>query len=404
MVISVLTADEMADDANLASAGRVTPHCDVRIMDANGRVLGPNEPGEIVARGPLMMNGYHKMPEETSKTIIDGWLHTGDVGYLDERGFLFIKDRMRDVIISGGFNVFTIEVEDALVQHPSVRECVAFGVPDGKWGERVEAALELTDGAEACEDQIIAFTRHLIGGVKAPKTHTFFPGSAPQPCRQGDPRRSQGHGHAAAGSCGMTQAHIAGISMLKTGRWLERSVRDMAEEVCRDALSEAGVAADVIEAVWFSNTRQALMEGQNSIRGQAALRGLGLNSASITNVENACASSSTGLWNAANAIGSGACDIALVVASEKMVYPHVDKKTVFRTFLGGTDIHRIDEARALFRRLSGDSDQSATSDSGAHSFFMDMYSALARQHMRRFGTDGNGKLQPPPPKIMATRP
>lgn len=184
----------------------------------------------------------------------------------------------------------------------------------------------------------------------------------------------------------MTGVSIIGISMLKTGRWIDRSVRDMAEEVCRDALAEAEVAAGDIGAVWFSNTRQALMEGQNSIRGQAALRGIGLAGAAINNVENACASSSTGVWNAANAIRAGACDVALVVGSEKMVYPDVDKETVFRTFMGGTDIHRIDEARTLFSRLAGERDNGSSSEGGTHTFFMDMYAALAKQHMRRFGT------------------
>ena len=169
VVMSILTADEMSDDANIASSGRVTRHCDVAIMDPQGRILGPCEAGEIVGRGPLMMNGYLRMPEETAKTIVDGWLHTGDVGYLDERGYLFIKDRLRDVIISGGFNVYPIEVEDALVQHPAVRECTVFGVPDAKWGERVEVALELAEGAEASEDDIIAFAKELLGSVKAPK-------------------------------------------------------------------------------------------------------------------------------------------------------------------------------------------------------------------------------------------
>ena len=169
VVMSILTADEMADDANLASAGRITPHCEVAVMDPQGRLLGPGETGEIVGRGPLMMNGYYRMPEETAGTIVDGWLHTGDVGYLDPRGFLFIKDRLRDVIISGGFNIYPIEVEAALFRHPAVRECVVFGVPDDRWGEAVEAALELAPGAEADEEAIIAFAKELVGSVKAPK-------------------------------------------------------------------------------------------------------------------------------------------------------------------------------------------------------------------------------------------
>ena len=138
-------------------------------MDREGRILGPGETGEIVARGPLMMNGYYRMPEETARTIVDGWLHTGDIGYVDERGYLFLKDRLRDVVITGGFNVYPIDVEGALIRHPAVRECVVFGVPDEKWGERVEAALELVQGTEACEEDIVAFARKLVGPVKAPK-------------------------------------------------------------------------------------------------------------------------------------------------------------------------------------------------------------------------------------------
>lgn len=184
----------------------------------------------------------------------------------------------------------------------------------------------------------------------------------------------------------MMSVHIVGVAMLRTGRWIDRSVRDMAEEAVRDALAEAEVSPAEVQAVWFSNTRQALMEGQNSIRGQAALRDTGLTGAAITNVENACASSSSGLWNAVNAIRAGAADVALVIGSEKMIYPDIDKETVFRTFMGGTDIHNVKEARALFRRLSGDLDEGAKSEAGTHTFFMDMYAALARQHMRRFGT------------------
>ncbi len=184
----------------------------------------------------------------------------------------------------------------------------------------------------------------------------------------------------------MTGAHIAGIHMLRTGKHPDRSVKDMAEETVSGALADAGAEPRDVQAVWFSNTRQALMEGQNSIRGQAALRDMGFRGAAIHNVENACASSSTGLWNAVAAVRAGACDAALVIGSEKMSYPGVDKATVFRTFLGGTDIARIDEARALFRELAGSADEGADGDGEAHTFFMDMYAALARHHMRRFGT------------------
>ncbi|MCY3827859.1 MAG: AMP-binding protein [Rhodospirillaceae bacterium] len=170
VVMSILRAGDLADDRYLSSAGRATPFCRVEAMDGDGNILPPGEIGEIVGRGPLMMNGYFGMPDETARTIVGGWLRTGDVGYVDERGFVFLKDRLRDVIISGGFNVYPIEVENALVGHPAVRECVVFSAPDPKWGERVEAALELHDGAAATADEIVAFARDRIGPVKAPKT------------------------------------------------------------------------------------------------------------------------------------------------------------------------------------------------------------------------------------------
>lgn len=184
----------------------------------------------------------------------------------------------------------------------------------------------------------------------------------------------------------MTGAHIAGIAVTELGRLTGRTVRDMAEEVVRGALADAGLETGDVEAAWFSNTRQALMEGQNSIRGQVALRDLGLPGIPITNIENACASSTAGVWSAIAAIDAGMCDVALVVGSEKMIYPEKSKEEIFRTFLGGTDISRIDEARAVFDRLAGEREPGATSDSGAHTFFMDMYAAMAKHHMRTFGT------------------
>ena len=107
------------------------------IMDDEGTILGSGESGELVIKGDLVMAGYLDLPNLTSKTIINGWLHTGDIGVIDERGFLFIKGRMRDVIITGGFNVYPSDVEAVLGSHPDVRECVVFGVPDSKWGEAV---------------------------------------------------------------------------------------------------------------------------------------------------------------------------------------------------------------------------------------------------------------------------
>jgi acyl-CoA synthetase (AMP-forming)/AMP-acid ligase II len=169
MMITAMTADEFEDERNLASVGRATFLMQVAIVDERGAQLPSGEMGEIVCRGDLLMSGYLDRAEETGKTIRNGWLHTGDAGALDERGYLFIKDRIRDMIISGGFNVYPTDVEAVLAQHPAVHECIVFGVPDEKWGERVEAAVQLRPGAPMDEAAMRAFLRERIGPVKTPK-------------------------------------------------------------------------------------------------------------------------------------------------------------------------------------------------------------------------------------------
>lgn len=168
-MIAINTGADMADPANIAAAGRPTLLTRVEIMSPDGKILPPGESGEIVVRGDLLMTGYLDMPEETAKTIVDGWLHTGDVGMIDERGYLFIKDRLRDVIITGGFNVYPADVEDALLHHPDVEEACVFGLPDDKWGERVTAALRLRTGATVTAEALIAWTKERLGSVKTPK-------------------------------------------------------------------------------------------------------------------------------------------------------------------------------------------------------------------------------------------
>ena len=120
------------------------------------------------------MTGYLDMPDATAEVMAGGWLHTGDVGMLDARGYLFLKDRLGDVIITGGFNVYPSDVEAALVRHPAVYECVVFALPDDKWGEAVQAAVVLHDGATAAADEVIAFAKREVGSVKAPKRILFY--------------------------------------------------------------------------------------------------------------------------------------------------------------------------------------------------------------------------------------
>lgn len=164
-----LRASDWKDPENAASTGRATVLTRVETMDTDGNVLPRGETGEIVLKGDLVMKGYLDMPDKTAETIVDGWLHTGDVGVIDERGFVYIKDRIRDVVITGGFNVYPSDVEAVLGQHPDVTECVVFGLPDRKWGEILLAAVEVRPGATSTGDDIIAFVRERLDGVKTPK-------------------------------------------------------------------------------------------------------------------------------------------------------------------------------------------------------------------------------------------
>jgi fatty-acyl-CoA synthase len=159
----------------LASAGRPSPLLQVGVMDEDGHLLPTGERGEIVVRGSLVMPGYYKNPEATAQVSRHQWHHTGDIGYLDAENFLYIVDRAKDMIITGGFNVYSIEVEQALLQHPDVMESAVFGLPDAKWGERVAAVVQLHAGRSLSADEIIAFVKARIGSVKAPKQVDIWP-------------------------------------------------------------------------------------------------------------------------------------------------------------------------------------------------------------------------------------
>jgi acyl-CoA synthetase (AMP-forming)/AMP-acid ligase II len=159
----------------LASCGRQTLFTRVEIMDESGRILGCNEPGEIVVRGDLVMLGYHDNPAENAQASRFGWHHTGDVGLRDEQGYFYIVDRKKDMIISGGFNIFPSEIEQVLWSHPAVQDCAVIGVPDDKWGEAVVAIVELKDSRTSCDDDLAAFCRERLGGMKTPKRIEFWP-------------------------------------------------------------------------------------------------------------------------------------------------------------------------------------------------------------------------------------
>ena len=164
-----------AGNARMRSAGLPMPGAELKIIGDDGRTLGPNEVGEVAVRSPANMAGYWKMPEATADTIdSDSWLRTGDAGYIDEDGYLFIHDRVKDMIISGGENIYPAEVESAVYGHPHVAEVAVIGVPDDTWGEAVKAVVALKPGAPRDPADIIAFAKTRIAGFKAPKTIDFI--------------------------------------------------------------------------------------------------------------------------------------------------------------------------------------------------------------------------------------
>ncbi len=162
-----------AGDDRIGSAGTIRTDVEARIVDADDREVAPGEVGEIVARGDVVMAGYWNNPEATAEALHDGWLHTGDVGMIDDRGYLFLLDRAKDMIISGGNNVYPREVEEVLIQHPAVKAVVVIGIPDDYWGEAVHAVLVLEDGATATAGEIIAYTGQHLAGYKKPKAVDF---------------------------------------------------------------------------------------------------------------------------------------------------------------------------------------------------------------------------------------
>lgn len=156
------------DEARLASCGKPVQNVEMKVIAPEGIEAMDGEVGEIIVQGPNIMKGYWNLPEETAVALADGWYHTGDMGYKDADGFYYIVDRAKDMIISGGENVYSIEVEQALSYHPAILECAVYGVPDEKWGERVTAGVVLK--SEATEEEIVAFLKGKIADYKIPKT------------------------------------------------------------------------------------------------------------------------------------------------------------------------------------------------------------------------------------------
>lgn len=165
--------DHVAERGKLNSCGRAVPGMTVRVVRLDGEDCSPGEVGEVLLSGPNLMRGYWQDDTATAAAIVDGWLHTGDAGYLDEEGYLYIHDRLKDMIVSGGENIYPAEVENALADHPEVQDVAVIGVPDERWGEAVKALVVMRPGAERDTDALLAFSRQRIAGYKVPKSIDF---------------------------------------------------------------------------------------------------------------------------------------------------------------------------------------------------------------------------------------
>lgn len=167
---TILTNEQELIDSPLArSCGRPALGNEINILDPDGKLLQPGEIGEVVVRGPNVMQGYWNKPEQTAAVLIDGAYWTGDLGYMDDQGYVFLVDRSKDMIVTGAENVYCTEVEEVLYQHPAILEAAVFGVPDDKWGEAVWAVIVPREGIEIDSAQVIDFCRERIAGYKVPK-------------------------------------------------------------------------------------------------------------------------------------------------------------------------------------------------------------------------------------------
>jgi long-chain acyl-CoA synthetase len=162
------------------SVGLPMPTVDVAIAGPDGTHLGPNQTGEVLLRGPIIMPGYWNKPEATASTVIDGWLHTGDVGHLDDEGYLFITDRAKDMLIRGGENVYCVEIENRLVEHPGIADAAVIGVAHETLGEEVKAVIEVAPGAELGDDEIRQWVAETLATFKVPTYIERWDGKLPR--------------------------------------------------------------------------------------------------------------------------------------------------------------------------------------------------------------------------------
>jgi long-chain acyl-CoA synthetase len=164
----------MEDPRRPGSCGRPVPGVEVAILDDDDKPMQAGETGEVCVKGPNVMKGYYNLPEATAEAMRNGWFHTGDMGHLDEDGFLYITERKKDMIIRGGFNIYPRDVEEVLYGHPSVLETAVVGIPDAKMGEEVRAYVVLRPGEKATAEELLAHARDHLAKYKTPKDVVFL--------------------------------------------------------------------------------------------------------------------------------------------------------------------------------------------------------------------------------------
>jgi acyl-CoA synthetase (AMP-forming)/AMP-acid ligase II len=157
------------------SAGRPVWCVDLRIVDDEGKPLKVGEVGEIICQSPLATHGYYKNPEATNASFREGWFYTGDLGYFDEEGYLFVVGRKKDMVKSGGISIYPLEIESVLYSHPAILEAAVIGVPDSQWGEALKAVIVLKDGVRVAAEEVQQFCRERLSSYKVPKSVTFVP-------------------------------------------------------------------------------------------------------------------------------------------------------------------------------------------------------------------------------------
>jgi long-chain acyl-CoA synthetase len=174
-----IVTDEKSE-RRLASCGKPVQGVDVRVVKEDGSDAKPGEVGEIIARGPNIMLGYWKRPQETEDALRDGWLHTGDLATVDEDGYIYLVDRKKDMIVTGGENVYSTEVEAVLYAHPAVKEAAVIPIPDPDWGEAVHACIAVRDGKQVTAEELVEFCREQLANYKVPRSIEFIEGELPK--------------------------------------------------------------------------------------------------------------------------------------------------------------------------------------------------------------------------------